>query len=465
MMALPFNDLQAAPWGAALRVSRDGQVLNEQFLGYNKDGSPVDGQSEFRVASLTKQLAAYTMQVSKRDAKLADPGVAVDEVLRNASGIRDSEDYIRLSGLDWAEDCASRIDRLHAKANLVDPKFCGGFEYSNSAWNRLVRAWPSTDQAIAAFNRVMAKDLGLPGTYLAPRESDLRGNGPATVSCVGGKVTEGVAFGADCGLEGGAVSTTDDLHSWAEQVIDRGLVGAPSQYESGYQRAYAAGFFFRGWNGRTVLEHGGALPGIRCGIWIDRETKLVVTFLCSRDDVRSDDIISAALDTLDAPETSPDLGVLHFRDPKTGICFSTTSEGRITYAGKSYRLSRDGEGHFMVWCPQADIRLILNGKKVIALVNGLEVPEGIPLNDIMAQDSLNFTVDDDIDVEITDRAISFTSPVGKETWRAREDQHGRVFRPVRKEWESCHARAFRRDGQLCLRTDWATVSTSLSEGR
>lgn len=134
-------DALAIPGGAAcsISISQHGQVLLERGRGQVAPGRPADGDSLYRIASLTKPITASALLISEKAGRLSrhdkiskfrpypEPAPAIDELIKHIPGLSNYTDT-----LAWAQSRNAPIT-LDSLLSLIQPwDGIKRYQYSNS---------------------------------------------------------------------------------------------------------------------------------------------------------------------------------------------------------------------------------------------------------------------------------------------------------------------------------------------
>lgn len=310
--------------GAAVLIVKDGRVAFERGFGITdlRTMSRIDGQTNFRLASVTKQFTAASIMLLVRNGRLryedtltgVFPGfpdygraITIRHLLNHTSGLLDYEDLMP------PVDPALPIEEVQIKdAGVFDllkkqnsGKFVPGtrWAYSNSGYVLLglvverVSGEPFADflrdhifnplkmVSTAAYER--GKNDVLHRAFGHAREGD-RWN-----------ETDQSPTSATLG-DGGVYSSLSDLAKWEEALRRRTLLDeselraalAPVQVPEGLPTepdgapaAYGFGWFLNPWKGHARMWHYGETSGFRTAIQRFTDDGLTVVILCNRTDL------------------------------------------------------------------------------------------------------------------------------------------------------------------------------------
>jgi D-alanyl-D-alanine carboxypeptidase len=135
-----FDALQI-PGGAAcsINITRNGQVLLERGRGQVAPGHPADGESLYRIASLTKPITATALLISERAGRLdrtdkitkfrayPDPAPTIDELIQHIPGL---SNYTSTEAWAFTRTSPTTVESL---LSLVQPwDGVKRYQYSNS---------------------------------------------------------------------------------------------------------------------------------------------------------------------------------------------------------------------------------------------------------------------------------------------------------------------------------------------
>lgn len=302
--------------GCAVGVSEGGQIVFARGYG-TADltwGQPITPETNFDVASVSKQFVAYATVL------LADRGALslTDSVRKHLTDLPDWGDAVTLeqlldhtSGLPSYDTIATVVGRPTRSEMTTDlayglvrripaPDFEPGsdWSYSNTNYLLLARVVEAVsgrtlsdfleaevfEPAAMALTR-FAPDLGapLPG----------RAQGYTPTSADGFR--EGPVGGSDGGSRG-LQSNVADLLAWAD-ALDSGRLGAavrqrmmaPRQLNSGEVMRYGAGLDIDRLNGRLAVRHSGSdWRGYTSEVLRLPAERLAVAVLCNRSDAAAD---------------------------------------------------------------------------------------------------------------------------------------------------------------------------------
>ena len=317
--------------GCAVLVRQDGKTVFERGYGVRnlRTLAPIGANTDFRLASFTKQFTAIAIMLLVHDGKLRydDPlteifpgfpeygrAITVRHLLTHTGGLPDYEDL--MGGSPWSETHQIRDDEVLALLeNQSQPKFAAGtsWDYSNSGY--------------VVLGLIVAKVSGMPfGDFLhrrifAPLHMD------HTLAYINGKnevpnrafghtkrgesfaETDQSSTSATLG-DGGVYSNLEDLAKWDEALEKHTLLpesemtpaltpvrladGSQTHWPSvpggdnlnpGKPVAYGFGWFLDPYNGRPRMWHSGSTRGFSTVIERFTGEKLTIVVLCNRTDV------------------------------------------------------------------------------------------------------------------------------------------------------------------------------------
>jgi D-aminopeptidase len=274
--------------GAVVALMQGGEV--EICKGYGlasiEHGVPITPQTRFRIASVSKQFTVTTALLLAADGKLKlsdSPHkylrelkplpVTIDQMMRNASGLPDFLELLRLGG-HGLDRPARAADFLAAAARNGHLNFAPGsrFLYSNTNFlllgmiiERLTR-----QKLGAVMEERIFKPLGMTSTMLAAEIDTVIPN--LATGYLGDDKTgfRRAAHAYPQGGEGGLTSSVEDLLIWSRHY-DNPVLGKtlPSQLAAvapltgGHANHYRRGVGIGELRGLETIGHGGLWPGFR----------------------------------------------------------------------------------------------------------------------------------------------------------------------------------------------------------
>ncbi len=228
--------------GAAVLVLRDGQPLVRRGYGLAdlEAGTPVTPQTNFRLASVTKQFTAAAILLLAQDGKLSlddpvrkwlpslpasDDAITLRHLLTHASGLIDYEDLMASDATEQVHD----IDVLHLLEREDRLYFAPGtgYRYSNGGYALLALVvGKASGQDFATFLRErIFKPLGMANTVAYENGISTVANRAYGHSLIDGKWvrTDQSSTSAVLG-DGGVYSSIDDLAKWDAALYDDRLL-------------------------------------------------------------------------------------------------------------------------------------------------------------------------------------------------------------------------------------------------
>ncbi len=296
--------------GCALGVIRDGEFVYRRGYGMAnlEHGAPIDADTVFRLASVSKQFTAMVVLLLAEEGRLSldDPvrrwiselrdfgdRISIRQLIHHTSGIRDYLTLMRLAGYRDA-DYYSAADLLAMLARQRDLNFRPGAEhlYSNSGYfllGEIVERVTGQSLAAAAEERIFAP-LGMSQTHfhddhtrLVPRRAS--GYAPGDDGLDVSMTTLPIVG------DGGVLTTVNDLLAWdrnfyqnrlgsgSPELITRWL--QPGALDSGEPIEYSAGITDGTYRGRRLVSHGGSYVGFRANILRFPEQRFTAIVLCN----------------------------------------------------------------------------------------------------------------------------------------------------------------------------------------
>lgn len=310
--------------GAAVLVIRDGQVLFERGYGVTDltSARKIGPQTNFRLASVTKQFTAMAVMLLVHDGKLhyddrltdifpdfPDYGraITVRNLLNHTSGLEDYEDLMPPS------DPSVPVEQVQIQdAGVLDllkrqktTKFAPGskWAYSNSGYVLLglivekVSGKPFPD---FLHDRIFAP-LGMTATVAYVRGKNSVANRAFGHSLEAGawKQTDQSTTSATLG-DGGVYSSLEELAKWDGALRKHTLLSEREMQAAltplkvaegevtepdGSPAAYGFGWFLNAYEGHPRMWHYGETMGFRTAIQRFDQDNLTIVILCNRADL------------------------------------------------------------------------------------------------------------------------------------------------------------------------------------
>ncbi len=310
--------------GAAVLVIEDGRVVFERGYGVTglRTRHPIDGRTNFRLASVTKQFTAAAAMLLVRDGRLryGDPlerffpdfpeygrAITIRQLLNHTSGLPDYEDL--MAPLDPSVPVEDVQIRDAGVLELLKRQAAGKFppgakwDYSNSGYVLLGLAIEKA--AGSPFGRFLHDRI------FAPLKMD------HTLAYERGKNTvpdRAYGHSREAGLwretdqsptsatlgDGGVYSSLADLARWDEALRRHTLLSraemepaltpvrpaaGPPVEPGGAPAAYGFGWFLNPWKGRGRMWHSGETVGFRTAVERFPGEALTVIVLANRADL------------------------------------------------------------------------------------------------------------------------------------------------------------------------------------
>lgn len=329
-----FSGLAAAKSpGLAVLVRSHGRTVFERGYGVRdlRTFAKIDAQTDFRLASCTKQFTAMSVMLLVHDGKLRFeqtltelfPGfpaygraITVRHLLTHTSGLPDYEELMGPDSKTWS--AAHQIqDRevLELLEREKAGKFAPGtsWSYSNSGYVvlGLIVAKVSGEPYPRFLHDRIFGPLGMSGTlaFVAGQNTVPNRAYGHTKTTEGFRETDQSSTSATLG-DGGVYSNLEDLAKWDEAIEKHTLLSeaemraavTPVKLADGSQPkwptppgddnlapgkpvSYGFGWFLDPWHGRPRMWHFGSTMGFRTAI--ERFTKdgITVVVLCNRTDL------------------------------------------------------------------------------------------------------------------------------------------------------------------------------------
>jgi CubicO group peptidase (beta-lactamase class C family) len=310
--------------GLAVLVRKEGRTVFARCAGVAdlRTARPIDGRTDFRLASVTKQFTAAAVMLLVRDGKLRYedslaallPGfpeygraVTVRHLLNHTSGLPDYEDLMPPVDPSAPVELTQISDE--GVLALLEKQAAGRFppgtrwSYSNSGYVvlGLIVARTSGRPFPDFLRDRIFRPLGMTDTvaHVRGRDEVARRAYGHTKDAAGWRETDQSPTSATLG-DGGIYSSLDDLAKWDEALRRHTLLsgdemrpalepvtvaGGPPVGPDGAPAAYGFGWFLDPWRGRPRMWHYGETVGFRTAI--ERLTRDGVTavVLANRADI------------------------------------------------------------------------------------------------------------------------------------------------------------------------------------
>jgi len=331
--------------GCAVLVIKDGQPVFRKGYGVadlrTLQLQKIGPETNFRLASLTKQFSAMAVMLLVRDGKLHyedrltdvfpdfpayGKAITIRQLLNHTSGLIDYEDIMAKQYAGIADDKIPQIRDAGVLALLkqvTGTKFTPGtrWEYSNSGY--VVLAMVVEKRSGMSFGDFLRQriftPLGMTGTIAYEKgknEVTHRAYGH-TKTAGGWSETDQSSTSATLG-DGGVYTSLDDLEKWDRALAGHTLLtakemepaltpavvanGAPLQQSDGsLAPLYGFGWFLNPYRGRRRSSHYGDTVGFRNAIQRFPDDHLTVIILSNRAEV-------------DAPALAESVADLYFRE-------------------------------------------------------------------------------------------------------------------------------------------------------
>jgi CubicO group peptidase (beta-lactamase class C family) len=323
--------------GLAAVVKKDGRVIFEQGYGVRKLGTAekIDAETNFRLASVTKQFTAMAIMLLVKDGKIRyderltdifpefpayGKNVTVRNLLNHTGGLPDYEDLMdreeKTNGPRWSAERQIQDDEVLA---LLEKQTEGTFAPGTS--------WAYSNSGYVVLGLIVAKVSGMSyGDFLQRRIFDPVGMKHTVVyqkgkneisqrafgnSKDGGKLVETDQSSTSATLgDGGVYSNLRDMAKWDEALQKRTLLSeaemapalTPAKLADGSQPrwpskpdgdnlapgkpvSYGFGWFLDPLNGHPRMWHAGSTMGFRTVIQRFTKDGVTIVILCNRADL------------------------------------------------------------------------------------------------------------------------------------------------------------------------------------
>ena len=316
--------------GAAVLVVRNGKPVFRRGYGVTdlRTLHPIDAQTNFRLASFTKQFTAMCIMLLVHDGKLSyddhltgifpefpayGKSITVRNLLNHTSGLRDYEDILMKQYPNTPEDKIPQI--LDAGVlKLLEQQSAGDFPAGSK--------WEYSNSGYAVLAMIVEKVSGKPfGEFLHERifaplkmndtlafekgknEVPRRAYGHTREKNVW-RQTDQSPTSAVLG-DGGIYSSIDDLAKWDRALREHGLLSesemkpaltpvqlaaGPAKFPDGSPVSYGFGWFLAPYRGHARMSHDGETVGFRTTIQRFPDDNLSIIVLANRSDVNPEEL-------------------------------------------------------------------------------------------------------------------------------------------------------------------------------
>jgi CubicO group peptidase (beta-lactamase class C family) len=306
--------------GAGVLVIRDGRIVHQAGYGYAdlERRVPIDGNTSFRLASVSKQFTAmaimvlaeahalrYDDEISKYLPQLAPyKGVTIRHLLTHTGGLPEYYDTIDTSG-----SIPENSDALRLLGQMGASVFAPGerFEYSNPGYDMLA---PIVEAASGLeFADFMRQRVFVPAGMRSSLIHDHRP--PDIKNRAFGYKPDGDTYKLNDfdplnGIvgSGGMYTTLEDFFRWDQVLYGDALVSqatlteafTPATLNNGDALDYGFGWRIDAFKDRRRLRHGGSWVGFRTHIARYPDDHFTIVILSNRSDFQPDTYIDPVSD-------------------------------------------------------------------------------------------------------------------------------------------------------------------------
>jgi CubicO group peptidase (beta-lactamase class C family) len=316
--------------GAAVLVVRDGKPVFRRGYGVTdlRTARPLDAQTNFRLASFTKQFTAASIMLLARDGKLHyddhltdffpefpayGKAITVRNLLNHTSGLPDYEDLLMKQYPNTSEEKVPQIldaGVLKLLEQQTRGKFAPGshWEYSNSGY--AVLAMIVEKVSGESYGQFLHEKIFVPlkmKNTLAYEKGKNEVPHRAYGHSEDGNVwheTDQSPTSAVLG-DGGIYSSLDDLAQWDRALREHKLLGeaemrpaltpvqptdGPAKFPDGPVVSYGFGWFVDPYHAHNRMSHNGETIGFRTTIQRFPGDKLTVIVLANRTDINPEEL-------------------------------------------------------------------------------------------------------------------------------------------------------------------------------
>jgi CubicO group peptidase (beta-lactamase class C family) len=326
--------------GLAVIVLRRGDVAFQQSYGLSDLDShaAITSETDFRLASFTKQFTATCIMLLVHDGKLSyddtltkifpdfpayGGAITVRMLLTHTSGLKDYED-LYAAQFPGVED--NRVPQIHDRQILTLTKQQtatdfppgGQWRYSNTGYAMLAMIVEKVSgKSFGDFlhERIFAP-LGMKNTLAYEKEKNEVPRRALGYTKKNGTWIEADQSSTSAVLgDGGIYSNVEDLAKWDRALRDQTLLSAAemqpaftpvkvsggAKTDDGEPAEYGFGWFLDPYNGRNRTWHSGTTTGFRTYIERFPAEGLTIIILCNREDLKPGKLAERVADLYLAP--------------------------------------------------------------------------------------------------------------------------------------------------------------------
>ena len=312
--------------GCALSVIKDGQIVYKRGYGMADldHDIPINPETVFHVASISKQFTAAAILLLAQDGKLSlddevrkyvpelpDFGapITIRQLIYHTSGLRDQWELLGLAGWRYSLDLITDDDVLELVSRQKDLNFQPGEKhvYCNTGYTLLAQIVKRVSgQSFREFttNRFF-KPLGMNNTHFRDDHAEIvkhiaygyvEGPGDNSYRL---SVTNFDTVGATSLL-----TTVEDLAQWDENFYHPRVGGSAlvqgqlqrGKLNSGKELDYAFALVHGKYRGLPTIDHGGADAGYRADLLRFPEQHFSVACLCNKGEINPGELTHKVAD-------------------------------------------------------------------------------------------------------------------------------------------------------------------------
>jgi CubicO group peptidase (beta-lactamase class C family) len=295
--------------GAVVMIIKDGEIIFEKAYGLANlvKNLPITGETNFRLASVTKQFTAMSILMLIEKGKLKfettlkyifpefpsfGKNITIKNLLQHTSGLIDYEDLIPDSATVQVKD--KDVLALLMKTDSTYFKPGSKHQYSNTGYAILAMIIEKIyGKPYRDFLRENIFDpLGMNNTIAFEKNIN-----EVTNRAYGYKITNGVPEFADQSItsavlgDGGIYSSLNDLYKWDQELYTEKLINRKYLDESwsngitktGEEFPYGYGWRLESYKNNKAVYHTGSTRGFRNIIYRIPEKHFTIIILTNRD--------------------------------------------------------------------------------------------------------------------------------------------------------------------------------------
>ena len=399
--------------GAVVAVIKGGEVVHRRGYGMaNIEHGIANGPDiAYRIASVSKQFLVTLIMLLAEEGRLAlddevkahvpafrDYGapITLRHVLSNTSGVRDFLELLDFcgAGMERPVSTDELMGLIFSQRTLNFPPGAR-LMYCNSGFliaSQITEQISGQDIASLVRQRIL-EPLGMANTLLARTDRDIVARLASPYLQAADGALSKPLFGVPLSLEGGMISTLDDMVIWARNLANPKVgtaaifseMATPAIHTNNARGIYGLGLLGCEYRGLWTICHGGLLPGFRTEILLFPDQDFAVIVIANVDaidptamargiaDIHLSDILAPPPPAIEVTGFADKAGLYH--DSESGELFEISVEdGELMGGayGAKFRLVPQAPGWFTYMHPVVDMRLSFaaDGAAIETVISG-----------------------------------------------------------------------------------------------